>query len=64
MAPEPRLPSAIAGLENFSLTGAEEKPDTADYSDAESFFNLPDDKSRGDEDEEDEDDTEDRRRQR
>ena len=63
MAPEARLPSAIAGLENFSLTGAEEKPDTADYSDAESFFNIPDDKKSA-EDDEDEDDTEDQRPRR
>ncbi|MGY6633894.1 MAG: DUF1013 domain-containing protein [Alkalilacustris sp.] len=55
MAPEPRLPSSIAGLENFSLSGTEEKPDTADYTDAESFFNLPDG-DQGDEDEDGDDD--------
>lgn len=49
MAPEPRLPSSIAGLENFTLTEEEKAP--ADFSDADSFFNLP----HGD-DEEDEDD--------
>lgn len=52
MAPEPKIPSAIAGLENFSLSGSEddkEKTDPRDYSDADAFFNLPDD----DEDEED-----------
>lgn len=49
MAPEPKIPSAIAGLENFSLTEKEESP--ADYSDAESFFNLP----HRDEDDEDDD---------
>jgi hypothetical protein len=48
MAPEPKMPSSIAGLENFTLSEQEEKP--ADYSDADSFFNLPD------ADEEDEDD--------
>ena len=47
MTPEPRLPSAIAGLENFSLTGGDRKP-AADYSDAESFFNLPDDADAAD----------------
>ena len=48
MTTEPRMPSSIAGLENFSLTQREEKP--ADYSDADSFFNLPD--ADPDEDEE------------
>jgi uncharacterized protein len=50
MAPEPKMPSAIAGLETFSLSEREESP--ADFSDADSFFNLP----HGDDDEEDEDD--------
>ena len=48
MSAEPRIPSAIAGLEDFSLTGKREK--AADYADAESFFNLPEDE---DEDEDD-----------
>lgn len=48
MAPEPRLPSAIAGLETFSLSEQEKKP--ADFSDADSFFNLP----HGDEENEEE----------
>ncbi|MDE3079137.1 MAG: DUF1013 domain-containing protein [Paracoccaceae bacterium] len=53
MAPEPKLPSAIAGLENFTLSGMEEKEETAaDYSDADSFFNLP----HGDDDEDEDDD--------
>jgi len=54
MEPEPRMPTAIAGLETFSLSGSddEEKVDARDVSDADSFFNLPDD----DEDDEDEDD--------
>jgi hypothetical protein len=51
MAPEPKMPSSIAGLENFSLSEQEEKP--ADYSDADSFFNLPD----TDEDDEDDEDS-------
>ncbi len=53
MPAEPKLPSNIAGLENFSLSresDAEEKPDREDYADADSFFNLPSD------DEDDEDD--------
>ena len=49
MAPEPRIPAAVAGIAGFSLTEAEEKP--RDYSDADSFFNLPD--ARDDEDEDD-----------
>lgn len=52
MTDEPRLPTAIAGLENFSLSkddGDEEKP-RRDL-DADTFFNLPDS------DDEDEDDT-------
>lgn len=45
MSPEPRIPSSIAGLENFSLSGSreEEEKNPADYSDADAFFNLPDD---------------------
>lgn len=50
MAPEPKIPSAIAGLENFSLSEEEEKP--ADFSNADSFFNLP----HGDDDEDEDDD--------
>ncbi len=55
MTAEPRLPSAIAGLENFTLSKPveedEEKRSAADYSDAESFFNLPDSDDEDDEDE-------------
>ncbi|MBW7055257.1 DUF1013 domain-containing protein [Paracoccus bogoriensis] len=50
MSDEPRLPSSIAGLENFSLTRDEKKPEPE--LDADSFFNLPD----NDDDEDDEDD--------
>ena len=39
MSTEPKMPSSIAGLESFTLSEREEKP--ADFSDAESFFNLP-----------------------
>lgn len=45
MDAEPRLPSAIEGLETFSLSKTddegEEKKDDRDYTDADSFFNLP-----------------------
>ncbi len=51
MSPEPRLPASIAGLENFSLSRDDEEKSAKDYSDAESFFNLP----QGDDDEDDED---------
>lgn len=46
MPAEPRLPSAIEGLENFTLGGDTVESDDAgdkDYSDADSFFNLPGD---------------------
>jgi uncharacterized protein len=56
MPDEPKMPSSIAGLENFTLTEKEEKP--ADYSDADSFFNLPD----VDEDDDEDDDGIDPRR--
>lgn len=49
MATEAKMPSSIAGLENFTLTEKEEKP--ADFSDAESFFNLPQSDQDDDEDE-------------
>ncbi len=60
MEPEPRLPSAIEGLQSFSLSdprdeGEDEDTtpsrDDGDYTDADSFFNLP-----GDSDDDDEDD--------
>ena len=56
MAPEPRMPTAIAGLETFSLTGgdAEDRQEAKDFSDAESFFNLPHGENDDDEDDEDE----------
>ena len=52
MSTEPKIPTAIAGLENFTLSGTsdEEEKNPADYSNADSFFNLPDN------DDEDEDD--------
>ncbi len=45
--PEPRIPTAIEGLETFTLGGDDEKPDDKPL-DADSFFNLPD---KGDDDE-------------
>ena len=47
MAPEPKMPSALAGLETFSLSDPrdevedEEEEDNRDITDADSFFNLP-----------------------
>lgn len=57
MAPEPRIPTAIEGLENFSLSDPrdEDGEDTrkdSEFLDADSFFNLP----GGDDDDDDEDD--------
>jgi len=54
MSPEPKLPRGIAELEGFSLTRPDddEKPRAVDYSDADSFFNLPE----GEDDEDDDDD--------
>jgi hypothetical protein len=58
MAPEPRIPSAIAGLETFSLgdrpdprDGEDDGEETAlpDIRDADSFFNLPGDAGEEDE---------------
>ncbi|MFN3642105.1 MAG: DUF1013 domain-containing protein [Gemmobacter sp.] len=47
MPAEPRIPASVAGLAGFTLSEPEEKP--RDYSDADSFFNLPE----GKEDDED-----------
>lgn len=49
MPDEPRLPSSIAGLENFSLRRSEPKPEPE--LDAETFFNLPDNDDEDDDDE-------------
>jgi uncharacterized protein len=60
MSEEPKMPSSLAGLENFSLTDKDEDADKhADYSNADSFFNLPD---ADDEDEDDDEDSIDPRR--
>ncbi|SHI75777.1 DUF1013 domain-containing protein [Wenxinia saemankumensis] len=62
MAPEPRMPTAISGLETFTLGESGEDPrgpevededdDIRDVRDADSFFNLP----KGEEDEDDDED--------
>ena len=56
MAPEPKIPTAISGLETFTLTGSNDDADDEDAGfrtdlDADSLFNLPDDAD----DDEDED---------
>jgi hypothetical protein len=59
MAPEQRLPTAIEGLETFSLSdprGEEDEQDKkhdSDYLDADSFFNLPGGNKHDDDDDED-----------
>ncbi|WP_417249693.1 DUF1013 domain-containing protein [Celeribacter sp.] len=52
MEAEPKIPTAISGLEAFSLAGDSSDEDEEDKSvpDADSFFNLPD---NGDEDDDD-----------
>ncbi len=64
MAPEPKLPSNIAGLQNFTLTGGSDAADEdekagrdADYSDADSFFNLPEGQDTDSDEDDDADDT-------
>ena len=54
MTAEPKIPTAIEGLETFSLGGSsdddDEKEDKRSVADADSFFNLP---AGGDDDEDD-----------
>lgn len=50
MGEEPRLPSSIAGLENFSLSKSEDDKPAEPKLDADTFFNLPD-RTEDDEDE-------------
>jgi hypothetical protein len=48
---EPRMPTAIEGLETFSLSNADDDADKEEPTpDADSFFNLPDDDGDDDED--------------
>ena len=56
MDPEPRMPTAISGLETFTLTDTDDEveDDSRDPRDADSFFNLP---SGSDADPEDDDET-------
>ncbi|MEM8590998.1 MAG: DUF1013 domain-containing protein [Pseudomonadota bacterium] len=49
MDPEPKIPTAISGLETFTLGDAPDEEKEEDVPDADSFFNLP---SGGDDDEE------------
>jgi hypothetical protein len=53
MDDEPKIPTAIEGLETFTLSAApeddEDTADKGDYSDADSFFSLPDEDAGGDE---------------
>ena len=52
--PEPRIPTAISGLETFTLTGSDKDEDDADEKellvDADSLFNLPDAPSKDNDD--------------
>jgi len=52
METEPRIPTAISGLETFTLGSSDEKEEEEDKSvpDADTFFNLPEDDSDDDED--------------
>ena len=51
MGIDPKLPGALAGVEAFGKQDEEEEENPADYSDADSFFNLP----HGDDDEDEDD---------
>ena len=53
MDTEPRMPTAIEGLETFTLSGDTQDDDEdnkkdSDFADADSFFNLPDDDDEDD----------------
>jgi hypothetical protein len=50
MGTEPKIPTAIEGLESFSLSGNDDDDKEDDLPDADSFFNLP-----GDSDDQDDD---------
>ncbi|MGR3466511.1 MAG: cell cycle transcriptional regulator TrcR, partial [Shimia sp.] len=56
MEPEPKIPTAISGLETFSLSSDDDEDEKEksdkEFLDADSFFNLPDDDG-GDEADED-----------
>jgi hypothetical protein len=50
MEDEPKIPTAISGLETFTLTESEDDDREDETPDAESFFNLPNDVDEDDED--------------
>ena len=52
MSADPKIPTAISGLETFTLSGSDddEDEDREKPVDADSFFNLPDDDGEDDED--------------
>jgi len=54
MEAEPRMPTAIEGLETFSLSGDDEPKETQRDGelDADSFFNLPEDEAESEDDDE------------
>ena len=52
MAPDARMPSALSGLEVFGDEEKDESP-ASDFSDADSFFNLPGGSHDDDEEEDD-----------
>ena len=56
MEPEPKMPTAIEGLETLSLTGDGHEKREDEKIDAESFFNLPAGSDDDDDDDEDDDD--------
>ena len=44
MPDEPKIPTAISGLETFTLTESDDEETPGDNLDADTLFNLPDDK--------------------
>lgn len=50
MPSEPKIPTAISGLETFTLSGADDEDERQKPVDADSLFNLPDDDNEDDED--------------
>ncbi|MEX5727748.1 hypothetical protein Ga0609869_001101 [Rhodovulum iodosum] len=51
METEPKIPTAISGLETFTLGGSDDDEKQDDLPDADSLFNLPDNDDDDDEDE-------------
>lgn len=63
MDPEPKIPTAISGLETFSLSDdSQDDEKEADLPDADSFFNLPSGDQPNLDDEDDDDEDEDARK--